>query len=154
MDAGGGVPQEDMQDEMVRTMAELTALRAELGISPAEQGALSSPTQPPPSHAAWTAPDAEVAAAAGGDGGGGSTAAAATASPVSPGNLGAVTIKMLNGQHISVPIDPSGTVWAVKLGIQTKMGWLGSQQRLIFGGRQLEDDMVLLECGVFSGSIL
>eukprot|EP01050_Picozoa_sp_SAG11_P026616 SAG11_NODE_6440_length_1313_cov_1.361614_1_plen_125_part_00 len=122
----------EMQDEIVRTMVELNALRAELGISP-DQPAVAAT-----GHQAWQEQPgpAQVAAAADNK------------------EMGSVVIKMLSGQHINVPVDLRGTVWSVKESIQLQTSWLVAQQRLIFGGRQLEDDFNLASCGVYSGSIL
>jgi hypothetical protein len=53
--------------------------------------------------------------------------------------------KTLSNKIIDVECEPSYTVSAVKANIQDKEGVAPDQQRLIYRGKQLEDDRTLAE---------
>ena len=65
-----------------------------------------------------------------------------------------IFVKTLTGKNISLAVDPSDTIEEVKVKIQNKEGFPCEIQRLIFGGKQLENNFVMLnldegtiECG-------
>mmetsp|Transcript_5063 Transcript_5063/g.15174 ORF Transcript_5063/g.15174 Transcript_5063/m.15174 type:complete len:80 (+) Transcript_5063:109-348(+) len=65
-----------------------------------------------------------------------------------------IKVKMLTGAEKDIDIDPSDTVGRIKERIEEKEGILPSQQRLIFGGRNLVDDKSARDYNIEGGSVL
>lgn len=65
-----------------------------------------------------------------------------------------VQIKTMTGKTVSVVVDPADTVETLKVKVQEKEGIPPDQQRLIFGGLQLEDQAFCYECGIKADDVV
>lgn len=65
-----------------------------------------------------------------------------------------IFVKTLTGKTIALDVDGVNTIQSVKKQIQEKEGIPEEQQRLIFSGKQLEDDKQLQDYNINAESVL
>merc|ERR1711921_68408 len=65
-----------------------------------------------------------------------------------------IKVKTLTGKEIEIDIEPTDKVERIKERVEEKEGIPPPQQRLIFSGKQMNDDKTAAEYKVIGGSVL
>eukprot|EP01084_Bolivina_argentea_P253199 425245_1 len=65
-----------------------------------------------------------------------------------------VIVKTLSGRCYPIHVELNDIIWTIKLKLQSTEGINASQQRLLFGGRQLEDGKTLSDYNIKNKSII
>lgn len=65
-----------------------------------------------------------------------------------------VKVKTLSGKEIEIDIEPSDKINRIKEKVEEKEGIPPAQQRLIFGGKQMNDDNTASFYKIEGGSVL
>ncbi|RKO99500.1 hypothetical protein CXG81DRAFT_30187 [Caulochytrium protostelioides] len=65
-----------------------------------------------------------------------------------------IKVKTLTGKEIKIDIEPSDTILRIKERVEEKEGIPPLQQRLIFGGKQMDDSKDASTYKVEGGSVL
>lgn len=65
-----------------------------------------------------------------------------------------IKVKTLTGKEIEIDIEPKDKVTRIKERVEEKEGIPPPQQRLIFGGKQMNDEKTAQDFGIEGGSVL
>ncbi|KAI9141007.1 ubiquitin-related domain-containing protein [Paraphysoderma sedebokerense] len=65
-----------------------------------------------------------------------------------------IKVKTLTGKEIEIDIEPSDKITRIKERVEEKEGIPPAQQRLIYGGKQMQDDKSASDFGLEGGSVL
>lgn len=65
-----------------------------------------------------------------------------------------IKVKTLTGKEIEIDIEPNDTIERIKERVEEKEGIPPIQQRLIFAGKQMNDEKIAKEYNIEGGSVL
>lgn len=63
-------------------------------------------------------------------------------------------MKTLTGKEVEIDIEPNDTIERIKQRVEEKEGIPPIQQRLIYGGKQMNDEKTAREYNIEGGSVL
>ena len=63
-----------------------------------------------------------------------------------------VTVKTVSGSSVVVVVSTSHTVWDLKALVHEELGCEAALQRLVYAGRELQDDLSIAQVGLSAGS--
>ncbi|KAI8374560.1 ubiquitin-related domain-containing protein [Radiomyces spectabilis] len=65
-----------------------------------------------------------------------------------------IKVKTLTGKEIEIDIEPNDKIARIKERVEEKEGIPPPQQRLIYGGKQMADEMTAQQYAIEGGSVL
>lgn len=65
-----------------------------------------------------------------------------------------IKVKTLTGKEVEIDIEPNDTIERIKQRVEEKEGIPPIQQRLIYGGKQMNDEKTAREYNIEGGSVL
>mmetsp|Transcript_83 Transcript_83/g.238 ORF Transcript_83/g.238 Transcript_83/m.238 type:complete len:80 (-) Transcript_83:24-263(-) len=65
-----------------------------------------------------------------------------------------IKIKTLTGKELAIDVEPDDKIERIKERVNEREGIPPPQQRLIFGGKQMQDDKTVREYGIDAGTVL
>ncbi|CAB0008917.1 unnamed protein product [Nesidiocoris tenuis] len=65
-----------------------------------------------------------------------------------------IRVMTYSGKTVDIDIDPDDTIFRIKERVEVLEGIPPQQQRLIFCGKQLNDEKTILEANIIGGSTL
>jgi len=65
-----------------------------------------------------------------------------------------VKVKTLTGKEVRIDIEPDDTIMHIKRRVEEVEGIPPEQQRMVFTGKQMADNMTMEECNIEAGSTL
>ena len=65
-----------------------------------------------------------------------------------------IFVRNLKNRSIALSVEPTDTVFSIKGQLKGREGLHPTEQRLIYGGKQLDDDETLMEYGIVNESTL
>ncbi|KAJ3763014.1 ubiquitin-related domain-containing protein [Lentinula raphanica] len=65
-----------------------------------------------------------------------------------------VKVRTLTGKQLDIDLDNDAKVFKIKEKVEEQQGIPPPQQRLIFSGKQLDDDKTLEEANISAGAVL
>lgn len=63
-----------------------------------------------------------------------------------------INVKLLNGRILPLEMEPTDKIIDIKAKLEETEGITPQQQRLVFGGRQLQDEKTLQELNIQAGT--
>ncbi|KAJ3728666.1 ubiquitin [Lentinula raphanica] len=65
-----------------------------------------------------------------------------------------VKVRTLTGKQLEIDLEPESKIFRIKEKVEEQQGIPPPQQRLIFSGKQLDDDKTLSEANITAGAVL
>ncbi|KAJ4487540.1 putative NEDD8-like protein [Lentinula aciculospora] len=65
-----------------------------------------------------------------------------------------IKVRTLTGKELEIDVDSEAKIFTIKEKVEEQQGIPPVQQRLIFGGKQLDDEKLLSDTNIVAGSTL